>query len=224
MYPILVIITNKECGHCQKMRGKDGWPSDKLAKRTISTNSSWNNDFFKKSLTAGSTNYITQKSRIIEVHYDKLKHNPRIIEVTFFDLNDILELQIKKYRPSLDNRTVMYTKDNLGFIVHKNLKYNFDEFISRYIPVKLLQNYLHIYPSWMYVHSTIWEKSIHQNSPLYLRVQGYKTVRDGENPDIFKILKEKTSNIEEKDRDPVDIIKRLIDYDLVPLYYPSDYN
>ena len=34
-YPILVILTNKECSHCVKMRGDSGWPSQKLEAKSI---------------------------------------------------------------------------------------------------------------------------------------------------------------------------------------------
>lgn len=244
-FPILVIVTNKSCSHCTKLRGASGWPSDKLINGGIPPNkdgkyTNWNNEFFEKALAGGEDDKI-QRARIIELSFDKLVYDSNLEEITFFDLDQgqgkakgkagiFGRLIIKKYRADDTGKLLFSTKNKNGFIETKRLKINYKDVIKRYIPLELIRNYIHMFPSWMYVHSTIWDNAIEESqngdpseASLYLRVQGFRTVRDGDNPRKYKILKERKSISEERDKNPIDVLKKLIAGDLKTLYYPSDH-
>lgn len=226
-YPILVILTNKECIHCVKMRGKTGWPSSKLSKSFPPKKDSedytrWDDDFFILALQGGITDG-KQKVRIIEIIFDTLKSSNKIDEVTFFDLIDN-RLSIKKYKESHIGKTKVLRKNKNGFIDVSEINTNFDDFTKKYIPVEKLRKYIHVFPSFVYIHSIIWENAIRDpNASLYARVQGWKTVRDGNDRRIYKILREKRPIIEESNRNPIDVLRKLIAFKLEPLYLPSDH-
>lgn len=238
-YPILVILTNQSCSHCVKMRGKYGWPSNNFEPTFKAPYERWNDEFFIACLTgvgAGDLDHfsnLTQKIRVIEMNFDKLTSDCKLLEVTFFDLDSeynsisgLPPLIIKKYKPiSEDNSNVFFQKRNKnGFIDSKELKNTkFDSFIQKFVPLEAIKNYFHIFPNFVYVHSTIWEDAIVKNSSLYARVQGFTTVRDGLNPKIYKVLREKRSNYEEKEKNPSVVLKRLLDNDLEPLFFPIDH-
>lgn len=240
-FPILVIVTNKSCSHCVKLRGASGWPSDKLTNGGIPPNkdgkyTNWNNEFFEKALAGGEDDKI-QRARIIELSFDKLVYDSNLEEITFFDLDQgqvkakgeagiAGRLIVKKYRADDKGKTLLMTKNKNGFVETIRIRIKYKDFIKKYIPLELIRNYIHMFPSWMYVHSTIWDNAIEEgekDGSLYLRVQGFRTVRDGDNPRKYKILKERKSISEERDKNPIDILKKLIAGDLKTLYYPSDH-
>lgn len=229
-FPILVIITNKSCSHCVKLRGASGWPSDKLINGGIPQSkegkyTSWNDEFFEKALTGGTDDNV-QRARVIELSFDKLVHDSKLEEITFFDLNPKTgKLVIKKYRADDKGKTLILTKNKNGFVDTKPLPIKYVDFIKKYIPLPQIRDYIHMFPSWLYVHSTIWDNAIEEGpeGSLYLRVQGFKTVRDGDNPHKYKILREKKSISEERDKNPIDVLRKLIAFNLKPLYYPSDH-
>lgn len=228
-HPILLIVTNRECSHCEKLRGQHGWPSDKLPSGIIpprkdGEQSSWNESFFRLALTGGIKDH-TQRARVIELHYDRLQADPNLIEVTFFDINPVdHQLVVKKYRADCKNMTMLLKKNRNGFIDTKEIPVKFVDFIKKYVAYTQIKRYLHVFPSYMYVHSTIWNEAIKDpKASLYLRVQGFQTVRDGHNHKIYKILKETRANPLEKDRNPIDVLRKLIAFDLVPLFFPADH-
>ena len=215
-FPIMIIITNKECEHCTMMRGTTGWPKD-TNKYFDSHKNKWNNEYFISLLKAGFT---YQNSRVIEVMYDKLTSNPKVIEVTFFDLNDN-DLMIKKYVRSDKDKVVLNTINNkTKFITKTDLGKNFDTFISKYVPLNSLNNYLHVFPLVIFFHNEIFENSIKNNDPLYGRVKGYNTIRIDDN--MFGIQKSLYVDYSEINRNNVDIIRKLILNENKPLYYPID--
>lgn len=228
-FPILVILTNKECSHCVKMRGRNGWPSFDLPPTFFPKKASknklnvWDENFFKSALRCGIPK-STQLARVIELNFDTLKSNSKLVEITFFDLStDNKSLIVKKYRESDNGKTIALRHNKNGFVDSNILKISFQEFIKTYIPLKSIRRYVHIFPSFMYVHSSIWDTSIEDDGPFYARVQGFKTIRDGDDHNIYKIMKEKKSNIEERDKNPIDILRKLAAFELVPLYFPSDH-
>lgn len=238
-YPILVILTNASCSHCVKMRGAYGWPSNKFESSFKPPYDKWNDDFFIACLTGigaedlSLSENLIQKTRVIELNFDKLTSDCKLIEMTFFDLdpeyNSIKRLPIliiKKYKPDRKTGNVIYQKRNKnGFIDTKEIKNTkFDSFVKRFIPVDAIRNYFHIFPNFIYVHSTIWEDAVLKDSSLYARVQGFKTVRDGSDPKIYKVLREKRSDYEEKEQNPSVVLKRLLDNDLEPLCFPIDHS
>lgn len=217
-YPIMIIITNQECSHCINMRGKDGWPSDDN-KVFDEHENIWNEKYFKDLLKAG---FSEQTTRVIEISYDKLNSNPKIKEFTFFDL-DRKSLIIKKYIKGSHNEVVLKMKNgSKNDIKIEKLSNNFDTFVEKYIPVLKIKRYLHVYPLRLFFHSQIWFKSIENGEPLYGRVQGYRTIRCGNNYKEFKILRSSSMDPREKERNPVDILHKLISYELYPLRFPSD--
>lgn len=230
VYPILVILTNKECSHCVKMRGKHGWPSSKLEltlnplKDGSSSGQRWDEEFFKLALQAGILD-SQQKARIIEVNFENMKSGSRVNEITFFDLNGDGSLCVKKYRQKDNSLNIELLKHNKnGFLETSNINTNFDKFVKTYIPLEKLRKYIHVFPSFLYVHSTIWYQAISdRNASLYARVQGFKTIRDGTDRRVYKILKEKRVNVEERDKNPIDVLRKLIAFELEPLFFPSDH-
>lgn len=224
-YPILIILTNKGCSHCTTMRGVDGWPSNSNPISFKGKYGKWNNDFFKALLT-GDHIGSPQKTRVIELFFDSLSSKCKLIEVTFFDLFvDNNELNIKKYSPK-GNKSITLNKLNKnGFVDSKEIKgMNFDQFVDKYIPLDKIKKYFHIFPSFIYVHSTIWNEALEKDKSFFARVQGFETVRDGSDHTMYKILRESNPNHEEREKNPVDVIKRLLAFNLEPLYFPVDHN
>lgn len=239
-YPILVILTNQSCSHCTKMRGKYGWPSSKLDSSFMPPYDKWNDEFFISCLTGignGDLDHypykLTQKTRVIELFFDKLTSDCKLIEVTFFDLEPdaynakgLPILIIKKYKPVTTSKSnVFFQKRNKnGFIDSKELhNTNFQSFSQKFVPLTSIRRYFHVFPNFVYIHSTIWEDAVIKDSSLYARVQGFRTVRDGSDPKIYKVLREKRSDYEEKERNPSVILKRLLDSKLEPLFFPIDH-
>lgn len=224
-YPILVIITNKECGHCVNMRGKHGWPSDKLPTFHSGSSDRWNIDFFNGCLTGGIYDGV-QKARVIELHFSKLIPDPPLEEVTFFDLNPITgDIVIKKYQHERGEGLTLSTMNKNGFIDSKIIpNMNFNQFVDMYIPLTGIKRYLYVFPAFIYVHSTIWENAaLESENSLYARVQGFRTVRDGSNPRIYKILRKRRPDVKEYYRSPIDVIRKLIAFKLDPLCFPPDH-
>lgn len=222
-YPIMVIITNKECGICHKMRGDTGWPKNTNIVFDSNGNS-WNNEYFTSLLKRkkDSNQSYNQKSRVIDITYDKLIEDPKIIEITFFDLDTKNNLKVNKYKRK-DNYTVHSVKNSkTNFLENIKIDINFDTFISKYVPVTQIKNYLHTYPLHIFFHNQVWDSSIINNTPLYGRIQGYHTIRkENETLERYKVEKSKYMILEEKNRNPIDIIDKLIDHKLIPLELPS---
>jgi hypothetical protein len=228
-YPILIILTNKGCPHCIKLRGETGWPSAKLEPGfppdKDGKHTRWDNSFFVKALSGGFDDN-TQRARVIELFFEKLNFDSNLLEITFFDLENkgsSLKLVIKKYRSDLKHRTVLLKKNANGFVDVKEMSIKFSDFIDKYIPLALIRNYFHVFPAFLYCHSTIWDIAVREKASLYLRVQGFKTQRKRGNPKEYEILRLKSADIEEKNKNPIDCLRKLIAFNLEPLYYPSDH-
>lgn len=233
-YPIVVILTNKECSHCVRMRGKHGWPSDKLEPFN-DAGDRWDLKFFYNLLTGGGSTLergikSQQQTRVIEINFEDLTMSSPIHEITFFDLNPKNnKISIKKYSKTDDGRLVKKSLGTDNMIVSNIIAgMSFDRFVQMYVPLEKLRNYIHVFPSFIYVHSTIWEDSLEDSrsgkigAPLYARVQGFRTVRDGNDYNTFKILKERRPKLEEYRKSPIAVVKKLLYVDLEPLLFPCD--
>lgn len=218
-YPIMVILTNRECGICHKMRGETGWPKDNNPVFD-QHNNVWNNDYFLSLLKSG---FSQQNSRVIEINYESLSSNPRIAEVTFFDLEKDDKLMVRKYIRTSDGQ-VSFQRRNLktGFLIKNEIRESFDKFISKYVPIMRISRFLHVFPLRLFFHSQIWYDSIEKGTPLYGRVQGYRTIRLGHDYEEYGIQKSEHMDPKEKNRNPVDILNKLIVYRMEPLGFPYD--
>jgi len=249
-HPILVIVTNRDCSHCIKMRGKNGWPSDSLPYSISSLRDDpaekkwrWDKNFFETLLQGGQSTLVAgndlvasrpanknigeQRCRVIELFFDTLDSQRSLLEFTLFSFNKDNQLLIRKYQPSPKekNESLLFRSDNLGVIRKKDLPISFDRLVSENIPINQLKKYIYLFPTFLYVHSVIWERALHNRigGSLYARVQGLRTVRHPYYRNEYRALKEKNIDREEAQKNPIDVISKLLALDLEPLAYPADH-
>lgn len=239
-HPILVIVTNRDCSHCITMRGKNGWPSDGLPYSISSLQDDpsdkkwrWDKKFFETLLQGGThksksgSAIIEQRCRVIELFFDTLDSQRSLLEFTLFSFNKKNQLLIRKYQPSpkVKNESLLFRSDNLGVIKKKELSISFDRLVSENIPINQLKKYIYLFPTFLYVHSAIWERALHDriSGSLYARVQGLRTVRHPYYRNEYRTLKEKNIDREEAKKNPIDVISKLLMTNLESLAYPADH-
>lgn len=163
--PVILIITNKQCGHCNTMRGLGPLKSNSQENPSISGKYNWNVSFFKLLLTGNVADNI-QKFRIYEIVMQKMAPDLSFNEID--ELNEFRLIGGKIIRFSLKNLggKLNFTKDidstvnvsvtNQEFSDVYNKKTIFQDILKEKIPQKIIPNLLLYYPCFMFFNAEIW--------------------------------------------------------------------
>ena len=187
-YPILLIITSKQCGACESMRGTDGKPLKTQGKimPLLGKNQGWNLDFFKDALSGNKKDGI-QRLKIYELNLPLLstKNLEETLSISEFSI-------VKDHKKSIILIRKTFTKsknDEVNVNIEHDsyekkteiLNVKFNVFVKTIIPEKIMKNYLYSYPSFLFIDSQIWYDSLKYNNNLFAYVNGYEVIKNNEN-------------------------------------------
>ena len=174
--PFVIIVTSQKCSHCVKFRGPNGKPDNSRE---------WSPKLINKLLTGkenptGNPNAI---SRVIEINLENMDTDASSIhqvnEYIFYDNNLERHIYTKNGKEIKYDVEINGNRDTQKSELLKseyNIQY-FNQWLTSNIPIKIL-DLVCMFPTWIFVSSKNWTKSVQNQSPIYGVVSSCKVVKD----------------------------------------------
>lgn len=195
---MLIIMTAKNCGGCIQLRG-DGKILDNPRYPR------WNVDYFTKIFN------LKQKNDIIVYNIHFLDYSIRqsldvISALSIISLND--KKIIRKIHVPSDIGYEIVIETNGIETSREKINESFYMFLANKISTEFLTNFCYAYPSFYFVNSKLWERSIKGEKILYAYINGFKTEKHPTGPGW---INSHVSTIKtQKDADNINIITNIL--------------
>ena len=203
LLPVILIITNAECSHCNVMRGTGVLKDSKLTKSlkpTIAGKYSWDDMFFKK-LLSGNLDDTVQRFRVYEVHFKSMRNSnsETVLEFSEFQLKNN---KVIRYSAKFNNNKLILLKDIDSVSGSKpitgeldsvfNKKTTLVDIIKYKIPNGIFPNFIAYYPEIIFFNPDIWNNSLLGTDKIYGYISGIKLKLSDSN--IYEINRDSAPN------------------------------
>ena len=181
--PVILIITNRECGHCTRMRGNGSLKkTSKTDTPTINNKYHWDVDFFKK-LISGNQNDGVQRFRVYDVYLKEMRSSSTKDIIEFCEFR-IVGNKVIRYCAKILNNKLSFTKDSDTTLNAKgtsaefegvfNKKVNLLDISNSKIPDGIIPNFLAYFPMFLFFDGYIWNKSLNKEQNIFGYIPGTK--------------------------------------------------
>lgn len=183
--PVVLIVTSKNCGPCQALRGVDGVPQkpNKNTPPMIYKNHKWDTEFFTK-LLKGDTESSEKLFRVYELFVDKNAPGgiyKNIISFAEFDFDSKGNLIRNLITHEGEEITHTVEKNGVRMSTKKLPKNDktmgFSDFISTRVP-RAIEKYARWFPFWGYIEGSNYNGSVAQENDLYVNFPNMKLVKN----------------------------------------------